>query len=97
MIIIAIFPSLNEAQSKLDDYNDLARSPSSGPDFNLTDIYKHQTVELWWFSATDCIENGGLNKQAIAEDVDTLDTLEFNTRQDLIDNGYLPPPEDLDD
>ena len=93
-MIIARFESLEEAQLKLDDYNDLARAPSSPPEFNLTDIMPHLTLPLWWFNASDCINNGGLNKVAIAEDVATLDTVEIATMDDLRTEGYLPLPDD---
>lgn len=93
-MIIVRFETLLNAEEKLDLYNNLARSETTPIDFNLTDIYKHQTVSIWWFNGTDCIENGGLGKSSISNDIQLQDIIEISTRADLIALGYLPPDPD---
>jgi hypothetical protein len=94
MITILKFNSFEDAQSKLNEYDDLARSPTSSPDFTLVNIYKHQTLERWWFNGSSCIENGGLGRQQITDDIAMQNTFEVATYSDLIGLGYLPQPED---
>ncbi len=97
MIIVVKFNSESDAINKLSEYNNLAKSPSSSPGFTLTNIYKHLVLELYWFSGTECIENGGLNKSAISSDISNQDTEEFDDRNALVYEKYFPEPEIEDD
>jgi len=89
-MIIARFETEQAAQVKLSEYNALAQSPD--PQFNLTTIRKHTTLDVWWFNASDCIDNGGAGKEQIEQDIQTLDTITVSSYQELIQLGYLPEP-----
>lgn len=84
---IATFDSLESAQSKLDSYNSLARHITSPAEFSLTEIRKHTTEDIWWFNVDDCVENGGVNRELINNDVVLLNLIDI-TEADLINQGY---------
>jgi len=88
---IAQFTNSESASSKIEYYNSLAIPPPIG-DQTLTKLWQHPTLQIWWFNGTDCIENGGLARAEIEEDIQTLDTFEVSDYQELIDLGYLPQP-----
>ncbi len=88
---IAKFDTLESATVKLNQYNVWA-TPPDYPAVNITNIFKHTTLPIWWFDYTACIENGGLGKDLIITDESNLDTEEFADYQALIEQGYLPQP-----
>lgn len=88
-MMIVTFNSSEDATTKLDYYNNLAFPNGNPSHFTLTLVYKHTTENVWWFIASDCIEDGGLGRDEITADIDTQDTFEVEGYQDLIDLGYL--------
>jgi len=90
-ILFAQFLSEEESQDKVDAYSWLAIAPGAEEPAPICMIFKHPTQDIWFFDATSCIENGGLGREAIAEDVATLtDTFEINMMDDLYTLGYFP-------
>jgi len=89
---IATFNSLEEAQGKLDTYNNLAKHISSPVNFSLTPIIKHSTDNVWWFDFDACIENGGLGRVQIENDVGNVNIVHV---EDLYALGYLPTSDDM--
>lgn len=88
-IIIIQFDNEISAQEKMKDYGKLANySP-------LATIYHHSTLPIWFFSASACIDNGGLNKDAIRADVQTQDIFEIENYDELVTMGYWPEPEKI--
>lgn len=90
---IVQFNSFESANDKLNGYNILA-IPEPRGDQSLATIHQHPTQSIWWFNATGAIENGGLAKEQIAADIETLDTFEVSGYPELVEIGYLPQPED---
>lgn len=85
---IAIFNSLESAQEKRDQYNELAKPPvNPDPNFNLVNIHKKPLENIWWFNFGDCVENGGLGRDEIAADEINLEIVNVTN---LIAEGYLP-------
>lgn len=68
----------------------------------LTTVYKHPELSIWFFNATECIDNGGVNKVAIAVDVENYNEgfeiegvtypakFTIEKYDDLYDLGYWP-------
>lgn len=86
---IAQFQTEQAAIDKRSYYNSLA---SDDPYFNIVDINKHPSMDLWWFNYSACIDNGGFNKNIIEQDEPNLDVFEVSGYFELIELGYLPQP-----
>lgn len=71
---IALFNTFEEAQSKLNGYNDLAKHPTSLSGFTLTTI--EQGHGGYYFNFSDCIEHGGLAAAHIEADQNNLNIIE---------------------
>jgi pantoate kinase len=96
-IIIVQFNNQQEAQDKMSSYDAMAHLT---PPSTLAEIYKHPTLDIWFFSATSCIENAGLYQSDVQQDVESLTggfyigevfysiTFEIETYDELIEMGY---------
>jgi hypothetical protein len=56
----------------------------------LAPIYVKDTGGQWVINGTDCIDNGGLGKQQIYNDVKNLPQFTVETYQEFYDMGYIP-------
>lgn len=100
-MIIIQFNTPAKALAKVGEYSTLAYPDIQDPP-QLSMVYKHPELSIWFFSGTECINNGGVNKQAIADDIENytegfeIDGISYPAKftiekyDDLRDLGYWP-------
>ena len=97
---ILIFTNENTADTKMAELIANANLPQEETK-KITTLYKHTSEDECWFYRSDCenveCANGGVADNTSLIDgwiADTTCTEEDLTKQELIDQGYLPTPEE---
>ena len=98
---ILIFTNENLLQEKMQEIISNANLSQQISE-KVTNIYKHTTLDKWWFYRDPCEHpscvNGGssANTDLINQCINDGDCIqEDKTKQELIDEGYLPPEEEI--
>lgn len=86
-MIIVTFTDYASARTKLDELNIIANLQGSD---QLAAIYVNAVGDTWAINGTDCIDNGGLGRDQITNEIGLLPNFLVNTYQEFFDLGYMP-------